>query len=254
MILKNLVPTLCNSNSEPPIESSVDRCNDQNGLIQMQVTLRNYKGSYDGIDSNGRGIFTREELAQSFSFENGQKWLVMTKILGGDGCAQLVIDGVTICSEVGEKITLRCLYSLADRSIDDKFAVTGQDTESVAENIGTLGYNLVVQSGRRIGQTVKFAITPVNGGLVYATVKSCDVTNKGDALTIIGHGTPSCTNPIINAKALTNFFTSENKIEGSWVAFKWSTSYNQEAQGLKCTIGLSENPSTTEVKDCTFSN
>ena len=248
------MPTLNDINLESTIEASVDKCNDENGLIQMQVTLRNYRGSYDGIDSNGRGIFAREELTKSFSFENGQNWLVMTKVLGGDGCTQLVIDGVTICSEVDQKITLRCLYSLADRSIDDKFAVTGQDTESVAENIGSLGYNLVVESGRMIGQTVKFAISPVNEGLVYATVKSCDVTNNGDALTIIGHGTPSCTNPIINAKSLTTSFTSNSKIEGSWTAFKWSTTYNQEAQGLKCTIGLSENPSTADVKDCTFSN
>ena len=218
----------------------------------MQATLRNYRGSYAEIDSNGRGVFAREELTKSFSFENGQKWLVMTKVLGGDDCNQLVVDGVTICSEVAEKITLRCLYSLADRSIDNNFAVTGQDTQSTAENIGTLGYDLVVEDQKMIGQTVKFTIRPLNEGLVYATVKSCDVTNNGDSLTIIGHGTPSCTVPIINAKALTTSFTSNKNIEGSWTAFKWSTTYNQEAQGLKCTIGLSENPSTAEVKDCTF--
>ena len=89
-------------------------------------------------------------------------------------------------------------------------------------------------------------------------LKSCDVTHaNGDALTIIGHGAEHCTNPVVSAAALTTRFTSNGVIKGSWKAFKWSTatsSDDAESQGLSCTIGLSQNPSTDDVEDCTESN
>ena len=240
----------------PVIKSTVDSCNKPNGEIQMIATLPNVEGDY-GQDSNDRVTFDRSELTPSFETIDGDNYLVMSKVLGGDGCTQVVVDGVTICQEVGETVTLRCLYNLEDQTVSDDFDVTGQNTQATAENTGTLGYNLVVEQNKNIGDTIKFTLTPINAGLVYATVKTCDVTKAGSkALTIVGHGTDHCTNPVVNVKALTNNFSSDNAVEGTWTAFKWSTTAanNVEAQGLSCTIGLSENASTTPVADCTESN
>ena len=37
-------------------------------------------------------------------------FLIMTKILGGEGCTQVEVDGIMVCTEVDEKITLQCKY------------------------------------------------------------------------------------------------------------------------------------------------
>ena len=232
----------------------VNSCNKPNGEIELRAILRDVKGNY-GQDANGMVAFDRFELRSSFENKDGVDYLVMTRVIGRD-CIEIIVDGVTVCSEVGEKFTLRCLYSLEDRAIRKSFDVTGQDTLGSAENTGTLGYNLVVEENKNIGETIKFTITPVNAGLVYATVKSCDVTKGDKALTIVGHGADHCTNPIVNAQAITGLFTSQNKVEGSWTAFKWSTTSenNVEDQGLVCTIGLSEDASTAPVTPCELSN
>ena len=218
----------------------------------MKATLRNVSGSY-GQSRSGAITFTRDELTPKFS----GNFLIMEKVLGGGDCNREDVDGVAVCTEVAETVTLQCKYSLEEQTIADTFDVTGQDVSATAEGTGSLDYTLVVEDNKAIGDTVKFTITPVNSGLVYATVKSCDVTHdNGDALTIVGHGSEHCTNPVVNAAALTNRFTSNAVIEGTWKAFKWSTATtdNVESQGLSCKIGLSENASTDDIEDCTLSN
>ena len=79
----------------------------------------------------------------------------MTKILGGEGCTQIEVDGVMVCTEVDEKITLQCKYSLDDVQVDDDFAITGQDTSATAENTGTLTYTLAVEDDKKIGDEIK---------------------------------------------------------------------------------------------------
>ena len=79
----------------------------------------------------------------------------MTKILGGEGCTKVEVDGIMVCTEVDEKITLQCKYSLDDVQVDDDFAITGQDTVSAAENTGTLTYTLAVEDDKRIGDEIK---------------------------------------------------------------------------------------------------
>ena len=71
-------------------------------------------------------------------------------------------------------------------------------------------------------------------------------------MTIIGHGAPHCTNPVVGAAAVTTRFTSKSVIQGSWNAFKWSTGATSftESQSLSCIIGLSEAASTVDVEDC----
>ena len=75
-------------------------------------------------------------------------------------------------------------------------------------------------------------------------------------LTIIGHVDDRCTNPVVQASAVTPLFTSDTAIQGSWIAFKWSTTSdnNVETQGLSCTIGLSQYASTDAVEDCLAQN
>ena len=238
-----------------PAKSSVDSCNDDNGVIQLTATLRGVSGTY-GQGNDGVITFTVDQLASSFS--NDDKFLVMTKVLGGDGCTKTEVDGVEVCTKVDEKITLQCKYSLEDFTIaDDSFLVTGQDVSATAENIGTLDYTLTVSDSQAIGEKVTFTITPKNAGLVYATIISCDVTHGDDELTIIGHGSDHCLNTVVNAEETTSGFTSDGPIQGAWTAFKWSTattSDDAESQGLKCKIGLSQTASTDAVEACTMSN
>ena len=219
----------------------------------MKVTLRGHTGTYEGIDANGQGTFDVDQLTKKF--DGG--WLILEKVFGGDACTKIQVDGLEVCSAVAEKITVQCKYSLADQTLDDApFQVTGQDSQSEAKNTGILKYNLEVDNDKNIGQDINFKIIAVNPGLVFATIKSCDVVKDSVKLTIIGHGADHCTNPIVGATALTNNFSSNNVIQGKWTAFKWSTTSENsvESQALECIIGLSENQSDDPVEDCKLSN
>ena len=219
----------------------------------MKVTLRGHAGTYEDIDANGQGTFGVDQLTKKFEGD----YLVLEKVFGGDECTKVQVRGTEVCSAAAEKIIVRCKYSLADQTLDETpFQVTGQDTLSEYENNGILKYNLEVDNDKNIGQDITFMITPVNSGLVYATVKTCDVVKDSVKLTIIGHGTEQCTNPIVGAAALTNNFSSNNVIQGKWTAFKWSTTSenNVESQTLECIIGLSEDKSDVSVENCELSN
>ena len=63
------------------------------------------------------------------------------------GCPTAVVDGKTVCIGTAENYTFKCSYSLADQTVTDNFDVSGQDTQTDAENTGTLGYTLEVRSG-----------------------------------------------------------------------------------------------------------
>ena len=84
--------------------------------------------------------------------------------------------------------------------------VTGQDTSATAESTGNIDF--MVEHSKKIGETGKFTISPVNDNRVFATVKLCDVTRNSKSLTIIGHGRDHCTIPVVNAQAETSLFTS----------------------------------------------
>ena len=92
-----------------------------------------------------------------------------------------------MCTDTAENFTFKCRYSLADQTVTDNYEVTGQDTEALAEGTGTLGYSLSVTTKNvEIGDDVSFTVTPTNPGLVYATIKSCDVSYDSQDVTIIG--------------------------------------------------------------------
>ena len=220
----------------------------------MTATLHDVAGDYGQDSETGVVTFAREDLTPKFS----GNFLIMEKVLGGGDCTRTSVDGVEVCTQVAETVTLQCKYSLEEQTItDESFDVTGQDVAALAENTGTLDYTLVVSDTQAIGDKVTFTITPKNAGLVYATIKSCDVTRDSDELTIIGHGSDHCLNSVVNAEETTAGFTSNGPIQGAWTAFKWSTattSDDAESQGLKCKIGLSQTASTDAVEACTESN
>ena len=232
--------------------TTVDSCNGENGIVEMKVTLRGHTGAYEGIDANGQGTFGVDQLTKKFE----GNFLILEKVFGDDECTKISVDGVEVCSAVAEKITVQCKYSLAEKTIRDDFQITGQNTEAKAESAGTLMYNLEIDDDKNIGQEITFRITPVNSGLVFATIKSCDITKGDDKLTIIGHGADHCTNPIVGVAALTDNFSSDSVIGGKWTAFKWSTTSenNIESQGLECIIELSENKSDDPVENCKLEN
>ena len=215
----------------------------------MRASLDGQAGNYPEF-SDGTAEFTADQLESSFVSEGGVNFLVLTKVVGGTDCLEIEVDGVKVCKEVAEQITLKCMYSLADVDLSDDFSVSGQDTLATAENTGTLGYSLEVNDAD-IGDPVTFTVIPKNPGLVYATIKSCDVKKGTDEITIVGHNAESCTNAVVNVKDITDNLTSKDNIQGQLKSFKWSTSgASVEAQTLTCTIGLTENESSVEVEDC----
>ena len=244
------------------------KCNDDtDNTVKMTAAIKktevHAKPSAEFTDAGEywQAVYTADQLDKSFEDDLtfvGQPtadYLVLAKTVDLP-CKPMKVDGVDVCQAVGSGLTWTCRYSLADQVKTDSYTVTGQDTAATAEGTGTLDYTITVEDNKKIGETVKFTISPVNDNLVYATVKSCDVKRAGDALTIIGHGQEHCTNPVVNAKAETSLFTSKSDIEGTWTAFKWSTTKanNVESQSLSCTIGLSETASTDAVQDCVLSN
>ena len=198
--------------------------------------------------------------------------LVLSTTVGSTSGERVSIDGVSVCVDTGESFTFKCRYPLTDQTVTDQFDVSGQDTESSAANtgkkdyltmifskyLGTLGYTLTTDQTNEIGDEVNFTITPKNPDLVFATVKSCDVSRAGQSITIIGHKQEKCLNPLIGASAKSNkTFSSKQSIHGSWTAFKWATSRglaDQEAQSLSCTIGLSKTKDTSRAENCATGN
>ena len=197
-----------------------------------------------------RRVFKREELNKSFvDHEELGPMLVMTAVVKDS--KPISLPGQTIYDDAGHELDFACSYGLGDRVVQDNFHVGGTDLNLIAEQRGTLGYTLQVEksSSLMIGTAVNFVITPKNPGLVYATVKSCDVfkgDENDDGVTIIGMNSMGqdadmCVNPIINSQLQT--FSSKEALIGSWTAFKWNTDRlqsNAEGQTLSCKIGLSK--------------
>ena len=50
--------------AESGASACVDSCNDENGAVEMKVTLKNHKGTYEGIDENGKGTFGADQLTK----------------------------------------------------------------------------------------------------------------------------------------------------------------------------------------------
>ena len=168
----------------------------------------------------------------------------------------ITVDGVRVCKDIGESYTFKCKYDLSDQVVSDKFAVTGQDIEATAEGTGTLEYTLTVADDDvTIGEKANFVIAPKTPGLVFATASECHVKYQSDMVTIFGHKTPKCTTGLVGATWGSNNPTASSKsnIDGSWTAFKWSTSTTQtdkENQSFECTIKLSEKEDTNAVTTC----
>ena len=72
--------------------------------------------------------------------------------------------------------------------------------------LGKLEYELNVDPTVIIGQQLEFELRPKNPGLVYATVKSCDVIYNNQAMAIFG-------------------YNSQSKCENFWLGAKWITDY-----------------------------
>ena len=93
----------------------------------MTATLRNVAGSY-GQDGSGVVVFDRAALTPKFV----GNFLIMEKVLGGGDCTRTSVDGVEVCTQVAETVTLQCKYSLEEQTItDESFDVTGQDVATL---------------------------------------------------------------------------------------------------------------------------
>jgi len=244
----------------------VDQC-DANGVIEMKARMR--KSTIGPIAPTGftdvtgdfyEGTFAQAELASSFE---GTDWLVMTKTVAETYAVTVVAaDGsdVIVYKQGGHSVTLTCKYSLADKNLVDGFTVSGSDHHDDTVGTGELGYDLeMVQDCEldatsctlfKIGSTVGFTITPENPDLVFASVKTCEVHRGGNNVQIIGEFGDMCLNKFL--KADLTVFTGQQTLEGSFTAFKWSTTVGDadpEEQKLHCTIGLSKTASTSIPSD-----
>ena len=232
----------------------VTQCNKDNGEVAIHAKLNFSPGgeTYGEFDTNGEAVWDVNDAGVTTSFDN-QNNLVLTKILGSADCDRVTVDGVSVCVDPAERLTFTCKYPLGDQTVTDAYQVTGQDTQTSAENTGTLQYSLEVDANTEIGDTVNFRITPVNSGLVAATIKHCNVEKASDQVTIIGHNADTCKQTSINVNDATPGFSSKSVINGSWTAFKWSTAITNndaEDQSLVCVISLTQNIDATPAVPC----
>lgn len=215
--------------------------------------------SKKGWTKEGRlNVKTFELADMTKKFKTGvAKSLTLTATRTSNGCKKITVDNVEVCKSIGELYTFTCKYNMADQKISEDFSVTGQDTEATAQGTGTLLYTLTVNNDNvSIGEKVDFTIKPSTPDLVYATATECHVKYNTDEITIFGHNDPKCYTELVGAKWASNNPTASTKknIQGSWTAFKWSTSTNKddkESQTFECTIALSENEDTKSPAKCT---
>ena len=187
--------------------------------------------------------------------------LVMTHTVSSDGCEDVEVDGVTVCKAIGHVITFTCSYPMKDQILKNEkdFAVSGSDTEKTATGTGKLDYKLVVDKTTfAIGSTVTATITPVTSGLVYATIESCSVKNKGksESVKLIDDGMQrECALGV----DITNGQGNGN-LGFTWSSFKWSTELvggaasPAEDQEVSCNISLSKAQPTAETQSCVASS
>merc|ERR1712025_554929 len=250
--------TSCKPSCEFPARAHVLECNNKTDkTVHLKAGISNPTNAPKGWTLEGgkyTKTFAASNLTKKFTTDNnGKKWLELTTTQSTSGCKMIKVDNVEVCEDNGESYTFKCKYDLSDQVISDKFAVTGQDTEATAEGTGTLEYTLTVDDDAvTIGDKINFAIAPKTPGLVFATASECNVKYQNNAITIFGHRTPKCTTASIGAAWDGNNPTASSKseIDGSWTAFKWSTSTgktDKEDQSFECTIKLSENEDKTSV-------
>lgn len=71
-----------------------------------------------------------------------------------------------------------------------------------------------VSESVHIGHTATLKVIPVNPGLVYATVLSCDVTFNDIHVRVFGANEDKCTTSVLGAAWLTDFASSKETISG----------------------------------------
>jgi len=265
--MRNFLLAAVASTANATTNAFVDQC-DNNGVIEMKARMRKSTigpiapaGFADVTGDFYEATFSQADLTASF---DGDDWLVMTKSIAETYAVQVKDKNgadLTVYKQTGHSITLTCKYSLADQNLEEKaFTVGGSDFKDDSVGIGTLGYELEMVEDcsleptdctlYKIGSTAGFTITPDNPGLVFAEVKNCEVHRGGNHVQIIGEYGDMCLNKFL--KAQLTVWSSKQTLQGSFTAFKWSTTVGDadpEEQKLHCTIGLSKTISTTTPND-----
>ena len=96
-----------------------------------------------------------------------------------------------------------------------------------------------------IGSTVTVNIVPTTAGLVYMTLRDCDVTHKtsGSSVSILDWDSSlKLLKPVCPLQAkIVRSVSASDPLQFSFAAFKWNTSTPDliEDQNLVCTLALS---------------
>ena len=157
------------------------------------------------------------------TFENQELKLSITI---GQECEKVDVGGVTLCTNIisdDKVLQFTCSYELKDQTITSaNFDVKpSEPTDLVtAESSGTINYELILDEQFTLGDNVNFEIVPKTVGVVYATVKSCEVKTSEQQVSIFGYNDkPMCFLEALGASWNTAA-SSREKISGQWRSFQ----------------------------------
>ena len=166
-------------------------------------------------------------MEKEFVNEIGKDWMKLSATVGFTECEEFTVDGKTLCKDYAREYTFVCRYELGDHDVADSYVVSGQDKLVAAEGTGELLYTLEGKVGKytknlhflvdetvSIGKAVNLRVIPVNPGVVFATVKSCDVIFNNVHVTIFGHKIDKCLTTVLGSSWQTDYASSTDTIRG----------------------------------------
>lgn len=212
---------------------SVQSCNDGAGKIEMVASIRNPRGripaGFVQVDKREhQKVYQFADMEQEFVNEIGKDWMKLSATVGFTECEEFTVDGQVLCKDYAREYTFVCRYELGDHDVANSFVVSGQDKLVAAEGTGELLYTLEGESRKilaktklfpvdesvAIGKAVNLRIVPVNPGVVFATVKSCDVIFNNVHVTIFGHKVDKCLTTVLGSSWQTYYASSTETIRG----------------------------------------
>jgi len=220
---------------------------------EVQMDLTKMQWALDTVNK----VYTKSWTAADFDQQSEMSVdkndnLVLTKRVKAD-CKTTKVDKVTVCVETGHTLDFQCKYPLGTRTVKNNFDVSGHDADVDAEGVGELKYTLnVADNNVDIGNKVAVTVTPLNKNLVYAQLNDCNVTYKGQSVSILDFDNATL-QPVCAIGAHVGTGHGNSDLTFDWQAFKWATAdknAGKESQTISCTIALSKNAPVTQYGKC----
>lgn len=228
-------------------------------VLHAHLSKDSFPSQPDGWDENDMQEWTKafnlNELSRAIDEDSNELIIFKTLDIAVNG------DHTDFFQHDVKKIAFKCRFSLDDQNISQDLHISTHDTVhatdgSDVQSSGKLAYTLHTdRNSFKLGERIKFSITPNNPDVVYARIKYCEVSNEKEKYIVFGDPEyPYCTD------IYTDFRVPELMYSGSlhtqtfsFLAFKWydTSTTNDEDQQFSCALEFSLTPFTpVEVTTC----